>query len=391
MSLISYDKSMIGMWCILGWSLACSPRQETPASRDLLSLFPDATRIFGSFAIELEKSRQTNFLSQAKILVEQGSPMRVTLLLKMQHTSEQISLSFMQQNEALGQESLAKEDGNAKVCGLSNPSVPSYGLVQSSNSVAKESEVRSSLQEGPNSRIPLPLSIKEAQSIVVLGQDGLPLSEEAWTIDDGALLLDTKSHPSDRIQMQWIRPSIPENHYPLATEAEPLHLQASRLDDQDEVPLSVYWQQGFAHLSLQAIQEGNWLRLSYELPQTLAGSLQLPQEPLAGQFNLLVLQPECQAHDFLLEKSVVSWNCPATQGPLFSASYEFSQQTGGIEFSDWPELARLPPTSEMAFGEAGENFPIFMHGPQRLLQKVPREASRVCLRLKWTPQKHVRH
>ena len=390
MSLISYYKIMISMWCILGWSLACSPRQETAASRDLLSLFPDATRMFGSFAIELEKSRETNILSQAKILVEQGSPMRVTLLLKMQHTHEQISLSFAQQNEALAEEPEEKDDSNAYVCELGNPYVPSYSLVQSSDQASAKYDASRLLKDDSYSRLPLPLSINEAQSIVVVGHEGLPLSDEEWAIDDGSLLLNTKRPPADRIQIQWNRHSIPESRYPLALESEPLHLQASRQDDRGEMPLSVHWQHGFVNLPQQSIQEGSWLRLSYELPQALVGALLLPHEPLAGQFNLRVLQAECRSSHFLLEKSVITWNCPATEGPLFSASYEFRQQTAGMEFSDWPELARLPPTSEIAFGDAGENIPIFIHGPLRLLQKVPSEASRVCLRLKWTPQKPVK-
>ncbi len=409
-------------------SSACSPRPSYPEQQGLAGLFPDAEHLFGSFDIQLEKSRETNQVSEARISVEHRPEQQiVTLLFPTIALNEQVTLSFLHQSHAL--QKVKSPQGALGDQGFETFSqgnrIHDWVLSKQTNAAEQEDSLQDSkeiLSEGTSGaarcmpshavasdlpalgladpapahqdasalfkqlgyrRLPLPLSIKEASQVQVLDAKGSPLPNASWALDDGYLILRADQQDFDALHVTWVTAPLVETRYVLATPAEPLHLSASRIEGDQETDIPVRWRQGSVFFLSSDLKPNSWVRLRFAIKPLANDSFVLPFEALAEQVKLRPLTPDCALPHFVLENGHIQWDCRVQDSLLFAASYPYRVQTGAMDFSDWPELARKLPNHEEAYWDSGENLSVETRGSQRLLSPTPSDASRVCLRLTW--------
>jgi hypothetical protein len=411
--LLRYDVLIGSFLGILVTSLACHP-QKTSVPDDLVSLFPDAAKAFGPFSISLEKSRARHVLSEARIkLHEADGHQIVTLQLKMVHSEEQVSLSFLPRKslmrsqgakDARGEPDLeilsestrlrARMIGRGTVQSARDDSVndPDGSISEDSGRASScrqpsawERDSAASQSEHPTPslhdaaelfHLPLPISIREASALTVQG------AGPGWSLIDGALVWPSKSEAAAGIDLSWTRNRVAELRFPWLTEAQTQNYKARRIDQDGTQAIFVSWRDGFVWIAEQDFQADSWLELQYEVPGHRSEFL-LPQMPLFASMKTLVLQPNCLREQFMLENNHLSWSCSPEDGPLWAASYQFRQLPGAIDFQDWPELAAHSPYSVSAFWDSGEELTVATYGQSHVLPQIPAEAARICLRATW--------
>jgi hypothetical protein len=186
-------------------NLGCQPL-GTDTPRPLPAIFPDAARALGPFTIHLEKSRNTNVLSEARIKVEQGSGRKhVTLQLKMMESQEQVTLRFVPQ----GSESL---DQNGSCASFVMDPLPTQNEYQEP---ARQ-------DTGALLQIPLPRSVRNATDVQVTGLGS------TWALAQDSLVW-SSHHEAQTIALSWTHEQVPQVRYPLQTAEAPQNLQARRV------------------------------------------------------------------------------------------------------------------------------------------------------------------
>jgi hypothetical protein len=366
-------KRGVGAFSIIALTACHSSRKD--AQNPLPVIFPDAAKALGPFVIQLEKSRDSSVLSAARVKVEQDADQRhVTVQIKMLHSQEQVTVSFVNQNPT-AQDSFVEGEAQDNEGSLG----PDRCLSSNAMNSALRTERRTlPLQDAAALfHIPLPRSIHEASSLQVSGVG------DAWSINDNDLVWNPKKATSTRIALSWTRDQTPEIRYPLQTRTPPQDLKARRIDPNSETNIDVEWADGFVTVEAADVKAGSWLELQYDIPASETSFL-VPQTPAFGNMNILSFQESCPRESFLLERDDLSWDCPPSHGALWAASYSYRQPNDAWDFNDWPELAKQTPSSVLAFADAGEKLDVEVEAKGRLIPKIPPEASRVCLRATWS-------
>lgn len=400
---------------ILGFmATACrAPAKETRSQ--LPVIFPDAARALGPFAIHLEKSRESNTLSAARVKVEQGETGKhITVQIKMIRIQEHVTLSFLHQSQPLQRMKATQgTDGDQGIEHLSqgNRSSKQAEDRETAQSVQEDSfhDPNGSLTEGTLSasrctsstswladsvalpsehrapplqdaaalfHLPLPRSVREATSLQVTG------AGDTWSIFNDALVWHPKKVKSSEIALSWERQDIPETRYPLQVKTRPRNLKARVIQDSEGTVINVDWHDGSVAVDAADVKAGAWLELQYDIEDT-STSLLLPQIPAFATMNILSFQNNCPREAFLLERDSLSWNCLLEKGALWAVSYSFRQPQDAWDFHDWPELSREAPASFKAVDDDGETIDVVMDREGRVLPKSPPDAAHICLQASW--------
>ncbi len=363
----------LGSFVFTGLLLSACHFPRKVSGPTLPKIFPDAARALGPFTLELEKSRESSVLSEARVKVEQDDDHKhVTLQIKMLHIQENVRVSFQR---------LSGEQGNTREASGSERDdlrcLPSQALALDAGHTQTRRRHLLLDDESALSHIPLPRSIRDASTLEVRG------AGEAWDIVDDTLIWNPENNPSSEIALSWARDKAPELRYPLQARTKPQNLRARRIDDDSEESISVEWLDGFVIVPAADVKPGSWLELRYDVADSEPSFL-LPQQPAFGNTNILSFQDNCPREAFLLERSELGWDCPKATGSLWAVSYSYRQPNDAWDFHDWPELSHEPPGSVSAFADAGEKLDVSVEAQGHMIPKVPPEASRVCLRAIWS-------